>query len=146
MFFQMVTLTPSFSYTLVLGSFLNVDSPAQLNNRIRQPARKSLSAPVPLVPAAFFVGDDDDDDDKQPDRRKHQRFPALFDHHAAAAAAAKRIGRRMPMSLPPMTPFPLKIDRKCPLHHLRLSFASPNALACSALCGCRARERSLRVT
>jgi len=66
MFFQMVTLTPSFSFTLFLGSFLNVDSPAQLNNNIRQPARKSLSAPVPLVPAAFFVGDDDDDDDKRP--------------------------------------------------------------------------------
>jgi len=36
MFFQMVTLTPSFSFTLVLGSF-PIKHPAQLNNRISFP-------------------------------------------------------------------------------------------------------------
>jgi len=68
-----------------------------------------LSAPTSPVLAAIFVGDDDDDDDKPTASAAHQRLPALFDHRAAAA---KRIGSRMPMSMPPLPPFPLTNGKK----------------------------------
>ncbi|MBL8116261.1 MAG: hypothetical protein JNJ78_01925 [Anaerolineae bacterium] len=89
MFFQMVTLTPSFSFTLVLGSF-PIKHPAQLNNRISFPCGGFVCASLACSRLA----------DKK--RRTARLFPPPFIVGAAAAAAAKHVPRRKPRRFPPV--------------------------------------------